>query len=121
MKTTISLLNGSMLAAALVWGQEPDNSKNNKRDRDPAAQQSTPQNATETKEDLEVLKNIRKAITDDKDLSTYAHNVKITVKRGAVTLRGPVRAAAERTRIEELSKTHGAVSVINELEIAPSN
>ena len=106
------------LLAGLAAGQA-DNTKNNKDDRDPASRESTPQNATETKEDLEVLKNIRKAITDDKALSTYAQNVKITVKNGVVTLRGPVRTGEERVRIERLAARNGASSVINNLEIAP--
>lgn len=33
---------------------------------------------------------IRKAITADKTLSTYAHNVKIITLNGTVTLKGPV-------------------------------
>jgi hyperosmotically inducible periplasmic protein len=105
--------------AGLAVAQDADNTKTNKRDRG-ASQQTTPQNATATKEDLDVLKNVRKAITDDKALSTYAHKVKITVKDGAATLRGPVRSEAEKARIEELAKANGAVSVTNELEIAPA-
>jgi hypothetical protein len=42
---------------------------------------------TASQTDLDTLKNIRKAITDDKDLSTCAHNVKITVKNGQVIQR----------------------------------
>ena len=104
--------------SGLVSGQA-DNTRENQRDRTPAARESTPQNATASQTDLDTLKNIRKAITDDKDLSTYAHNVKITVKNGQATLRGPVRSESEKARIEELAKTNGAVSVINHLEVAP--
>src|SRR5262249_47760537 len=111
---------GVALCGSAALGQAPDNTKTNKRDRDPSAQQSTPQNATASKGDLDTLKNIRKAITGDKDLSTYAHNVKITVKDGVATLRGPVRDASERDRIGDLAKQNGATSVINDLEIAPS-
>ena len=35
---------------------------------------------------------VRKAIIADKDLSTYAHNVKIITKDGTVTLKGPVKS-----------------------------
>src|ERR1700676_2159471 len=98
---------GLTVAAGLALGQA-DNTKNNQRDRDPAARESTPQNATSTRGDLDTLKNIRKAITDDKDLSTYAHNIKITVKGGVATLRGPVRTEAEKGRIQELAMANGA-------------
>jgi hyperosmotically inducible protein len=114
------VLAGALALGTTAMAQQPDNTKINKRDQDKAAQQSTPQNATATKEDLDTLKNIRKAVTGEKSLSTYAHNVKITVKNGAATLRGPVRTADEKARIEELAKANGATSVDNELEIAPS-
>jgi len=112
---------GSIALAGLTLAQAPDNSKVNKQDRDPGSQQSTPQDATATKEDLTTLANIRKAVTDDKSLSTYAHNVKITVKYGAATLRGPVRSMAEKARIEELAKANGAMRVTNELDVVPES
>ncbi len=111
------LLASSLAIGAVTLAQASDNSKTNQRDRDSATQQTTPQNATETKQDLETLQSIRKAIIDDKNLSTYAHNVKITVKNGATTLRGPVRSESEKMRIEQLAKANGATSVGNELEI----
>ena len=113
------ILAGSL--AMSTFAQQPDNTKVNKRDKDIAAQQTTPQNATATKTDLETLRKIRRAVTSEKGLSTYAHNVKITVKDGAATLRGPVRSTEEKSRIEELAKANGASSVVNELEIAPAS
>jgi len=113
------ILAASLGLSSLVAAQQPDNTKKNKRDQDTGAQQSTPQNATATKEDLETLRKIRRAVTSENSLSTYAHNVKITVKNGEATLRGPVRSSEEKSRIEELAKTNGATSVVNELEIAP--
>jgi hyperosmotically inducible protein len=115
------IMLGSIALAGLTLAQEPDNSKANKPDRNPGSQQSTPQNATATKDDTVTLANIRKAVIDDKSLSTYAHNVKITVKYGRVTLRGPVRSMAEKARIEELAKANGASSVTNELEAVPES
>lgn len=121
MKTYLSyFLAGSLALTTLAFGQEPDNTKVNKRDKDASAHESTAQNATATKADLDMLKKIRKAVTSEKAFSTYAKNVKITVKNGEATLRGPVRTAEEKTRIEELAKANGAASVVNELEIAPS-
>jgi len=114
------ILAGSLAFTTLAVAQQPDNTKVNKRDQDPSDQKSTPQNATATKTDLDTLKQIRRAVTSDKSLSTYAHNVKIMVKYGAATLRGPVRTAEEKARIEELAKSNGATSVINELDITPA-
>lgn len=119
MKVKIYVLAGTLALTSLAVAQQPDNTKMNKRDQNAGSQQSTPQNATETKADLETLRKIRRAVTSEKTLSTYAQNVKITVKNGAVTLRGPVRSSEEKIRIEELAKANGAASVMNELEIAP--
>jgi hyperosmotically inducible protein len=110
------VLVAPLLAGTLAFGQQPDNTKTNKRDKEMTTQE---QSATVTKDDLETLRKIRKAVTSDKSLSTYAHNVKITVKNGAVELRGPVRSSEEKARIEELAKTNGGASVTNQLEIAP--
>ena len=53
----------------------------------------------------------------DKSLSVQAHNVKVVTNGGVVTLRGPVKSADERMRIEKLAKNvHGVNSVKNELE-----
>jgi hyperosmotically inducible periplasmic protein len=119
MKTYLSyVLAGSLAFAGLAIGQEPDNTKVNKRDKN--ATETTAQNATATKADLDTLKKIRKAVSGEKAFSTYAKNIKITVKNGEATLRGPVRNAEEKTRVEELAKANGATSVVNELEIAPA-
>ena len=115
------VLAASMALSSAAFAQQPDNTKANKRDQDAGSQQSTPQNATATKADLETLRKIRRSITSEKTLSTYAQNVKVTVKNGVTTLRGPVRSNEEKARIEELAKANGASSVINELEIAPSD
>jgi len=59
---------------------------------------------------------------DDKSLSTYAHNVKIIVQNGEVTLKGPVRSEQERQVIEAKAKDLTSASVIhNEMTIAESS
>jgi osmotically-inducible protein OsmY len=50
--------------------------------------------------DRETTKKIRSALTDDKSLSTYAHNIKIITTDGMVTLKGPVRSEDEKSAIE---------------------
>jgi hyperosmotically inducible periplasmic protein len=74
-----------------------------------------------TASDRDTMQKIRKAIVDDKNLSTYAHNVKILAHDGKVTLRGPVRTEEEKRTVGSAA---GAVvgndNVTNELTIQPS-
>ena len=96
----------------------PDNSKTNKRDRDKSSPTADRQKMNPTDRDL--AKRIRSAITDDKSLSTYAHNIKIIAQDGKVTLKGPVRSEEEQSAIEtKATEVAGAGNVINQLEVAP--
>ena len=70
-----------------------DNTKVNTRDRAKGA--ATADQQKENTTDREITQKIRRALMDDKTLSTYAHNVKIIAQDGQVTLKGPVR---QRTR-----------------------
>jgi hyperosmotically inducible periplasmic protein len=67
----------------------PDNTKVNKRDQDQS--RPTAGQQKENRPDRETTRLIRRSITQDKDLSTYAKNIKIITQNGNVTLRGPVR------------------------------
>ncbi len=58
---------------------------------------------------------------DDKNLSTYAHNVKVITQLGQVTLKGPVRSEAEKTTIEaKATEVAGVGKVTNLITIAPA-
>ena len=59
----------------------------------------TAQDQGSGKADLETAAAIRRAIVADDALSTYAHNVKVIVRDGKVTLRGPVRSAEEKASL----------------------
>jgi hyperosmotically inducible protein len=50
--------------------------------------------------DRAITQKIRKAIHQDKDLSIYAHNIKIITQDGKVTLRGPVRSEDEKSSLQ---------------------
>jgi hyperosmotically inducible protein len=109
-----------ILAAGLSvsWAQDkptkPDNTRVNRDGGQTADQQSM------NKQDRELTQQIRKAIVDDKSLSTYAHNVKIISQGGTVTLRGPVRTEDEKAAVETKAKAiAGVTSVNNELTVAP--
>jgi osmotically-inducible protein OsmY len=71
--------------------------------------------------DRDITQKIRKALMADKTLSTYAHNVKVIVHDGKVTLRGPVRSDAEQRTVADLAtKVAGAGNVTDELTVQPS-
>jgi len=106
------------VAACGLWAQAPDNTKTNQRDRTPGAVTADQQKVN--KSDQETARQIRKPIVADKSLSTYAHNVKVVVQDGRVTLKGPVRNAAERDAIAKVANdVAGADHVSNEIDIAP--
>ena len=93
-----------------------DNTDMNTRDKH--GDMLTPQNQPNAESDLDVLAAVRSAIVDDDNLSTTAHNVKIMVVDGVVTLRGPVKSTNEKARIEEHTrKVVGVVSIDNRLDI----
>lgn len=112
-------------AAALSFGgsavltqaralQQPDNTAANKQQAPTADQQK------ETAEDREVAQKIRKSIVDDKSLSTYGHNVKVIVRNGVVTLKGPVKSEDEKKSIgDKAAEVAGADKVQNQLTVEP--
>lgn len=94
----------------------PDNTRANKNQTPPTADQQSQDTS-----DLAITRRIREAIHDDKNLSTYASNVKIITQDGKVTLRGPVRSKEEKNDIEAKAvRVAGRENVINELKVADS-
>jgi hypothetical protein len=85
---TCSLGPGTLLAQAA-----PDNTQQNK------VQSPTADNQPNTKSDRLLTASVRKAIIADKNLSTYAHNVKIITSNGQVTLKGPVKSEEEKQQV----------------------
>jgi hyperosmotically inducible protein len=97
----------------------PDNTKVNTRDRAKGA--ATADQQKENTNDREITQKIRRALMDDKTLSTYAHNVKVITQDGHVTLKGPVRTAAEKRTVEaKATEVAGTGRVTNQISIAPS-
>lgn len=96
----------------------PDNTKVNTRDRAKGA--ATADQQKENTNDREITQKIRRALMDDETLSTYAHNVKVITQDGRVTLKGPVRTAAEKRTVEaKATEVAGAGRVTNQISIAP--
>lgn len=125
----IKLALKTVLAAALVsnlamWATPqqdspsvpPDNTKTNKAENSGNTADQQKENAS----DRELARQIRRAIVQDKSLSTYAHNVKIVAQGGTVTLKGPVKSEEEKAAVEQKAAQVAGAStkVMNELQVA---
>jgi hyperosmotically inducible protein len=93
-----------------------DNSGVNVRDRAPGAMTADQQ--SNTKSDLTLTSEIRRAVVKDQSLSMTAHNVKIVSDNGKVTLRGPVNTKREKVAIARDARAiAGRHNVDNQLEV----
>ena len=109
----------AVLAAAPAFAVDPhdaDNSGKNVRDRDDRTVTPMDQGGSEADRDLTAA--IRRAIVADDALSTDAHNVKIITQDQVVTLRGPVKSAAEKAAVAaKAQQAKGVKRVDNQLEV----
>jgi hyperosmotically inducible protein len=97
---------------------QPDNTKTNERDRN--RDEVTADNQKQSKSDVEMTSKIRQAVVKDDSLSTNAHNIKIITINGVVTLKGPVKTADEKTKIETAAKSvAGDANVKNQIDVTP--
>lgn len=111
-----ALVCGVYVHASSAQTPAADNTKVNKRDRSKA--EPTADQAKEGRSDRETMREIRKAVVDDKSLSTYAHNVKIIAQDGKVTLKGPVHSEEEKKAIEAKAiEVAGESNVVNRLTV----
>ncbi|MDP9339671.1 MAG: BON domain-containing protein [Acidobacteriota bacterium] len=98
---------------------QADNTKKNlpteHKDANRADQQSN------ARRDIELTRKIRQSISQDKSLSTYAHNIKIITRNGVVQLKGPVRSQQEKDAVgAKATEIAGAENVKNELVLKAS-
>ena len=92
-----------------------DNSGVNARDRSSSAIKPTDQ--PNDKADIKLAAAVRRVIVKDTSLSTSAHNVKLVAAQGSVTLRGPVKNADEKAKVEaDVKAVSGVSSVDNQLD-----
>ena len=109
---------GTLIPWSAVLAQAPDNSKTNQQVRGSA----TADQQAENQSDRDLARKIRKSIMDDKNLSTYARNVKIITRDGTVTLKGPVRTNDEKSAIEAKAvEIAGAANVKSEITVKSKN
>jgi osmotically-inducible protein OsmY len=96
-----------------------DNTKRNIRDRDGST--LTPEDQSNSPQDREITRQIRKSIVIEKgkdEDSINTRNIKIITVNGAVTLRGVVESQAEKESIESrTSKVPGVTKIDNQLEV----
>jgi len=94
---------------------ELENTERNARDKGGAT--LTPLDQKENRGDIDITAAIRKAVVKNKSLSLDAHNAKIITRDGVVTLRGPVKNASEKHKLQSVAeKTRGVKQVDNQLE-----
>ena len=68
---------------------------------------------TNSAADRKTLAAVRRAVVKDKSLSVSAHNVKMKIDGGVVTLRGGVKSAEEKDKVEALAKSVAGVSSVD--------
>jgi hyperosmotically inducible protein len=113
-----------------IWAQQPasasdsaqapaaDNTKMNQQNSN---RNNTAEQQKENPTDRELTQHVRKAIMQDKSLSTYAHNVKVISQNGTVTLKGPVHSDDEKQAIEaKAAEVAGKDKVVNDLTVVPN-
>jgi len=97
-----------------------DNTRKNERDR--SGETTTSGDQSNSQEDVKITAAIRRAVVRDNSLSATAKNVKIITANGTVTLRGPVKNDAEKTKIGELAQSAaGNAKINNQLGVKTSN
>lgn len=121
MKHRIIAVSFALAVAALApqaraGDYAPDNTGSNARDR--SGSTLTTGDQSNSKQDLAITQEVRKAIVADDKLSTNAHNVKVITDGGVVTLRGPVNSSAEKAKVMAAAEqVAGVKRVDNQLEV----
>jgi osmotically-inducible protein OsmY len=118
----LACLSALSLAALAADNEKakPDNTATNERDRSGETQTSGDQSNSSA--DLKITQNIRRALMKDRELSMTAKNIKVITANGQVTLRGPVKTAQEKTKIDHLARSAaGGAEINDQLEVKESN
>jgi hyperosmotically inducible periplasmic protein len=128
---TKGLMKGIILAltclsafslAALAGNEKvkPNNTATNERDR--SGETKTSGDQSNSSADLKTTQAVRQALMKDGELSTTAKNIKVITANGQVTLRGPVKTAQEKAKIDQLAKSAaGGAKIDNQLDVKRSN
>src|SRR6266536_6560477 len=121
--TLVALACLSAFNLAALAGDEkaqPDNTATNERDR--SGETKTSGDQSNSPADLKITQAIRQALMKDSELSTTAKNIKVITANGHVTLRGPVKTAQEKAKIDQLAKSAaGGAHIDDQLDVKGSN
>jgi osmotically-inducible protein OsmY len=124
MKRTLLVLTclSALSLAALAEDNEktkPDNTVTNDRDR--SGETKTSGDQSNSSADLKITQAVRRALMKDRELSTTAKNIKVITANGKVTLRGPVKSAQEKAKIDQIAKSAaGDAQIDNQLDVKGS-
>ena len=95
---------------------KPDNTATNERDR--SGETKTSGDQSNSSADLKVTQAIRRALLKDRELSTTAKNIKIITANGQVTLRGPVKTAQEKAKVDQIARSAaGGAQIDDQLDV----
>ena len=90
-------------------------------ERDRSAETQTSGDQSNSSADLKITQAIRQALMKDSELSATAKNIKIITNNGHVTLRGPVKTAQEKAKIDHLARSAaGGAKVDDQLDVKGS-
>jgi hyperosmotically inducible periplasmic protein len=118
----LACLSALSLAAFAADNEKtkPDNAATNERDR--SGETKTSGDQSNSSADLKTTQAIRQALMKDGELSTTAKNIKVITANGQVTLRGTVKTAQEKAKIDQLAESAaGGAKIDNQLEVKRSN
>src|SRR5213080_5355131 len=121
-RTLLAVTFLSAFSLAALAGNEkakPDNTATNERDR--SGESKTSGEQSNSSADLKITQAIRQALLKARELSTTAKNIKVITANGQVTLRGPVKTAQEKAKIDQLAKSAAVGAQIDDqLEVKGS-
>ena len=119
---SIACLSALSLAAFGADNEKakPDNTATNERDR--SGETKTSGDQSNNSADLRITQAIRRALMKDRELSTTAKNIKVVTANGQVTLRGPVKTAQEKAKVDQIARSAaGGAQIDDQLEVKGSN
>jgi osmotically-inducible protein OsmY len=118
---TLACLSALSLVALAADDEKskPDNTKTNERDR--SGETKTSGDQSNSSADLKVTQAIRQALMKDSELSTTAKNIKVITANGQVTLRGPVKTAQEKAKVDQIARSAaGSAQIDDQLDVKES-
>jgi hyperosmotically inducible protein len=121
----LSMTFALVLSSATIGGSaklhtnqalKPDNSRVNATLVHLAARTADEQ--PNDRQDCITAAHLRRVIVADESLSVYAHNVKIIVSRGKVTLAGPVHSTDEREEVAlDAASVVDPAAIVNQITV----